>query len=191
MSTKQNLNKLADKIRMDFPDINRGGCCVFAALVAKALQHYYPTRVVAFNSSPQFSIDEVRAKVTKNSCKEWDRNGIDFNHIVIEFTDPDDGDKVYHLDANGVFIADGSISSYLTQVKGHLTIKEACEIASLPDGWNPEFNRNNIPKIDKIIKKHFGLPISNRWSISSIQRTASGALDRMVKEYYHEQLILS
>jgi hypothetical protein len=187
--SKYTLNQLADKVRDESPTINLGGCCVFAALVAKQLQHHYPTRIIVFNPNAVYSIDEVRPKVKKNNCEEWDKNGMDFYHVAIEFTD-EDGTK-FHYDANGVFPDDGSIDTDLLQVKGYLTIQEACELASNNEGWSSRFDRNNIPKIDKIIKKHFGVSVDNRWSTKSILRTSNNIMDDYIKEYYHSQLILS
>lgn len=186
MTSKYTLNKLARDILDAFPDINNGGCCVFAALIAKQLQHYYPVRILAFGKKPTTSIDYARSKVKKNNCREWGRNDIDLYHIVVEFCDEDG--VFYHYDTTGVHNSLGSIREDLKKIPGSFAIQEACELASDFRGWNTDFDRRNIPNIDKVIKKHFNIPIDNRWSVDSVLRSSSVGL---FQEHYYTQLLMS
>jgi len=157
MVFKIQLTNLAKEVTKKFPNINDGGCCIFAALVAKELQHICPVRIIGF-SSDSTNIDLVRPNILNNTCREWGDNGVDFNHIVVEINakiiSNDEGDK-WHYDANGIFASNGSICIDKVQLKGSLSVKEAIELANNPEGWNRDFDRTDIPKLEKVINKYF------------------------------------
>ncbi len=152
MFTHNQLQDLADKVLDQFPNINYGGCCIFAAYVARELQHHYKIRIIAFSKNRDGdNIDSVRPLIKNNIPSEWRDNGCSFNHIAIEITD--NKGIIWNYDACGVFPADGSISS-LQQLKGSLSIEEALELANSIE-WSKDFNRNDIPAIRNLILKHF------------------------------------
>lgn len=146
------LNNFARKIHKKFRNINKGGCCVFAAHVARQLQKYYPVRIVTFGYRTKKSVDEIRKNVKVNNASEWYRNGLDLNHVVIEFTD--EHGKIWHYDSTGVHKPDGSIYED-PMIKGYLTVEEAWEMASTHVGWNDVFNRRDIPEIKEMIHNFF------------------------------------
>lgn len=153
MIPQSELTKFAKSVKRKYPDINRGGCGVFAALIAKRLQQFYPVQIVVFGEEGDSSIDVIRSKVSTNLPKVWQSAGINFNHLVIEFID-DNGDK-WHYDATGIHAPDGSIWED-RQIPGYVTVDEVIELASVQEGWNYTFNRKMIPELDNIVQDFFG-----------------------------------
>lgn len=152
------LTTLSKQILNQFPNINDGGCCVFAALVAQELKEFCDVKVVVFSTSLS-NIEDVRPNISNYTCAEWERNGIAFNHIVLEIYAqiiPENPTNVWHYDATGIFSTDRSMNSGRSPV-GYLSIAECIELANDPIGWNPTFDRRDIPIIQKIIKNHFSL----------------------------------
>lgn len=146
------LNKFASKINKKYQYINRGGCCVFAAHVAKQLQKHYPVKIVTFGYRTKKSVDDIRKNVKVNTAREWYANGLDLNHVVIEFVD--EQGKIWHYDSTGVHKADGSIYDDPI-IRGYLTVDEALEMASSPLGWNNQFDRSVIPEFKRMVHNHF------------------------------------
>ncbi len=159
------LQKLQVKMADKFPDINSGGCCVAAAHVAYQLKyrHNIPVRVRVenwYDDGPN-NIDVVRTHLENTAMattRDWNSNGIRFAHVIAEF---DYGDTTYHFDSNGLatrqFVGggDGRIEvsgiSQSALYEGALTVEEALVLASKQDGWNPCFDRKDIPKLMNLI----------------------------------------
>jgi hypothetical protein len=153
MFTHNQLQSLADDVLEKYPNINSGGCCVFAAHVAQELQHHFKVRIIAFsNNGNKNNIDDIRPLIKKNVPTEWRDNGCAFNHVVVEIMD--NKGIVWNYDACGIFPDDGSICTF-ERLQGYLTIKEALELANSKPGWNKVFNRRDIPAIRKLILNHF------------------------------------
>jgi hypothetical protein len=156
------LNWLGDDVESKINCLNYGGCCVFAGMVATALENKgYPVqgRVAAYSASRgTANIHNARRHVKKNSVGEWNIQGIHFGHVGLEVYD---GQDIYLYDSNGcrdpIELLDG-MHSY----EGRLTAKEMTELwlyngpaRGYDISWNPEFNRTQIPKLYKIIQSHF------------------------------------
>jgi hypothetical protein len=139
-------------------NINYGGCCVFASILANHLQHLVPTRIAVYEDPDDEedpiaeSIDSARAKLTSNTAREWNRNGVYFNHVVVEC---DIGDETVEIDSSGIFATDGSIISDCVKLPGYLTIPEATELAASSVGWNWWFDRDQIPEMERLVNKAF------------------------------------
>lgn len=142
-------------IEKSVQSLNAGGCCVYAAHVAKRLQHIVPTRVVVFNSE-DIDINYVRANVTNNySIREWYNNGMRFYHILVEF---DYRGKTYLMDSTGIYddlTHAGACAGDATYKTGELTIDETIAFASRPHGWNWWFDRRQIPTLKKHVNRTF------------------------------------
>jgi hypothetical protein len=161
MITHNKLIFLADDVLEKFPDINQGGCCIFAAYVAKQIQQYFKVRVIAFSEDGVSDIDRARPHLKSNSNTEWKSKGCKFNHLAVEITD--NKNNIWHYDTSGLFPSDGTICRYYTQLKGALSIDEAIELADNPDGWSSRFNRADIPNIKRLIKDHFSENVKVSW----------------------------
>ena len=148
------LGKISKQVA-NISNVNHGGCCVFAAAVAKQLQELklvddVRLRVGNPNSDDPYSVrfDEVRTNATDTTPHEWNGQGVEFGHVIVEFTY--DG-IVYHYDTSGIHGADTEDPSFnFTLYADALTIEEATLLASVGQ-WNTSFDRKHIPKIHQIV----------------------------------------
>jgi hypothetical protein len=148
------LNKLGNQANESVGHINAGGCCVYAAAIATHLQHVCKkVRVlVGDNDTWRNSIPKVRNQVAANTPSEWNNNGIQFGHVIVEF---EYRGRVYHYDSNGVTKkADRTATLGYKLLKGALTIQEATELGNCARGWNYHFLRNDIPRLHNMIDEH-------------------------------------
>ncbi len=155
MDLVKTLNRLGKEVMQKYPDINRGGCCVYAAIVAAELHKKgIEARGIAASymakNSPM-TIDEARKNVKGNTLGAWNTNGIFFCHVGIEF---DYLGRTHHYDTNGVKMAKGKFDG-MPIYKGRLTRDELKALARNQDGWNIRFNRKDIPSIRKLVRSHF------------------------------------
>lgn len=149
------LGIVADYVYKNYPTINSGGCCVYAAEVATIFGKFPMVSDIRglVYCSPGYDVDAdidvVRPNISNHTSVEWARNGIAFNHIVLGLRV---GGREYHYDANGLYPPDGSISVKREMLKGGLRVDELVQLASVSDGWNDEFDRDNIPAIRTYMK---------------------------------------
>jgi hypothetical protein len=139
---------LRREINRKHPDINYGGCCVFAALLAPSLKKLgkVKIRVQDFDTDLD-AIAYARERVKSNNVHEWNDQGVHFYHVAIEL---EYKGKKYHVDACGV--SDATRFDFL---KDGLTFKEATELGNNPLGWNRSFNRLEVPMIKRRVNKFF------------------------------------
>jgi len=157
------LNELGEEANQKISSLNWGGCCVFAGLVADALDEKgYPVQgrvgalVAGLPRSP--TITEARKKVRSNTVLEWNKQGIHFGHVGIEFYD---GEKVYLYDSNGCVSPDNLLDG-MHSFEGRLTVQELNDLweyngptEKYSISWNSCFDRNNIPYLRELVRKHF------------------------------------
>lgn len=143
------LNEIGNKIATRFELINRGGCCVYAALIASHLSSLVPLRIKVVGETDNEPIDKIRKLVTMNTPREWNKKGLEFHHVIIEF---DFEQNTYHYDTLGVKLAS---KSGWRLIPGSLTCDEATELASHRQGWNTAFDRDDISGITEIINDFF------------------------------------
>jgi hypothetical protein len=149
------LNGLGRRVLNLSPDINAGGCCVFAALVGARLEKIGKEVAIKVGSGNGRSrpLDYYRQQVGSNRPTEWNDVGLYFGHIVVEFFHDDD---LYHYDATGMHFADGrTYDGGYPIAEGSLTVAEAAEMAADPGGWNTNFDRDDIPDIERLIDDTF------------------------------------
>jgi hypothetical protein len=149
------LTQLAKEVKTKVPCINFGGCCVFAALVSKHLSTIVPTRLVVFkgwfcDDNEASDLSEAKAKISNNTVREWNNQGIHFGHVVIEY---DNDGQTYRLDSDGVEPCPTVVED--NKLTGFLSIDDAEDLAADDDGWNPSFSRSNIPQMKQIIDNFF------------------------------------
>lgn len=170
MDIFQLLNNLADELNDDVRNVNRGGCAVLASHVGKHLRKVPGVKDVQLRVGDDESdhqgkhvIDLAReaineANLGSNNARsyDWNDHGVSFGHVLVEFKH---GRRKYHYDTYAGVIRcrrTTALHNY-PLYKGGLTIEEGMSIASVADGWNDCFNRRQIPKMKRIIKKHFEL----------------------------------
>ena len=150
------LNKLGKAVNEKYPNVNYGGCCVYAALVAEALLlHNVNVRgIVASRDAWEFnrynSIDDIRPYIRYHTIDRWQDNGVDFSHIGLEF---EVNGKLRHYDSNGVKRAARHFDN-MPVYKGRLQVYELVKLASRAQGWNSYFNRRHIPKIRALVQEY-------------------------------------
>ena len=153
MNLARALTTLGHKVERKHPDINWGGCGVFAALVAKRLKKHFDVKIRVGNDiTPEVAIDDIRTRVESNTVDEWNCEDMWFSHVVIEFQWKG---KTYHYDTTGLHEAsDTTYMGGYPIVEGHLTVREMTELAR-SKGWNTSFDRDSIPEIRKTINAAF------------------------------------
>lgn len=149
----QFLNQLGRNVQSRYPNLNAGGCGVYASIVATELSNLgIPVcGIVGTNTSAFVNhIDEARNHVSRNNVKSWEDNGIILSHVGIEF-------KVRgytnSYDSTGVQPAN-TLGNWMVY-RGRLTVEELKEIASSAEGWNTDFKRRDIPNIELIVQSSF------------------------------------
>jgi hypothetical protein len=152
------LDLLGKEALRRYPYLNNGGCCVYAAMIVQALHKHKinATGIVASFSAdyvgPAVSIDTVRETITRNSHKQWNKNGVRFSHVGVEFEYADRVRTVKkHYDTAGVRDASNQLDG-VPIYKGRLTIVELKALAGRKDGWNDMFDRKQIPELRKLVK---------------------------------------
>lgn len=142
------LTRLGVRIKENYPNINKGGCCVFASYVAEILyEKGYYVSIRVFDSESTGNINEVRKlKNTiddKNPMYLYNEENIYFGHVMLE------------LEVNQtrlLYDTDGfDTNTYSDKIPGRLSLEEARRGSSIKNNWNEAFDRKDIPKIKKII----------------------------------------
>lgn len=143
------LNTLGNTVLSRYPNINYGGCCVYAAIVAAALEKKgIPVVGIVSSHFSDNNINEAREHVRHNTVPEWERNGIFFTHVGIEFKI---GKKKMHYDTHGVRVAKSEFHT-IPIYPGRLTKDELRALGSRKSGWNSTFDRTDIPQLRKLVK---------------------------------------
>lgn len=159
----ERLNALADDVSNTIERVNNGGCAVFASHVAYHLKYVRGVKEVVVRAGDydshggRLSVDAARKKVKKSNALpcDWNSAGVFFSHVIVEFTYRK---KKYHYDSHSGVVSETRETHYgeYPLYKGGMTVEEGLAIASTPIGWNPTFNRKNIPRMIKLINKHLG-----------------------------------
>lgn len=151
---------LGHTVSENIKNINIGGCCVYASILAKELEKYFPYFNINLKVAADFNysnnIEEIRKRITKNTSREWYNFGIDFQHIVIEIQYKNNfiiTDSENTLISNEIFNSVPYDGRKLYFYKGRLSIKDGIELSKDANNWCNFFDRDQIPKMQKIIKK--------------------------------------
>jgi len=147
------LNKVGKNLSMDFRSINQGGCCVVAGYLALFLRHKADDVKVVVQSYGCPPLDEVR-KETNNSMAraDWYSQGCTFQHVLVQFSYEG---VSYLLDSSGCHLLHGNDKGI---AEGYLTIPETITFGKESQGWNPYFDRDQIPDMKKAITRYFRHP---------------------------------
>ena len=157
------LNKLGNDVMERYPNINRGGCCVYAAMIVAALKKHdidakgivasYGAGKPGWMQKEVATITKARKKIQKNDINEWQSNGISFSHVGVEFKL--DSEKK-HYDSEGVRKASKKLDK-MPIYAGRMEYLELRALAGKKDGWNTCFNRRDIPALRKLVKSRLRL----------------------------------
>lgn len=143
---------LAD-INARYDAINNGGCGVMATILATHLEDMVDEyRIVSAGPDGGSNIDEVRPYVSENTMLDWCEQGVDFNHVWVEFRW---GKKWYAIDCTGIYTLKRMHRRWRKPSEGSFTIKEMKEISSNPSGWNWWFDRSQIPSMKVVTARAF------------------------------------
>lgn len=147
------LNRIGRRVNFLFPNINYGGCCVFAAIVGTELKRLgISARGIVASYSNEVgntNIDAARENVSENIPWKWEESGVCFTHVGVEY---DINGTVKHYDSNGVK-RKGSRLMHWEIYDGRLTVDELKELSRTGKGWNSRFTRKDIPAIRRLIKE--------------------------------------
>lgn len=152
MNLFEALNTLGNRINRFYPNVNHGGCCVYASIIGEdLLSRGLKTRVVVANSwEAKKNLNKVRKQVNNtNQKEEWNAAGIYFNHVGVEFKL---GGKWFLYDSDGVNPRGPKLGSYKVH-PGFISVEEAKALAAEREGWNESFNRRSIPGLRKHVKQ--------------------------------------
>jgi hypothetical protein len=157
------LNKLGNDVMERYPNINYGGCCVYAAMITAALKKHgieakgivasYGAGKPKWMSKDIATINKARKNIQKNTIHEWQMNGISFAHVGVEFKI--DGKKK-HYDSEGVRPA-SKVLDKMPIYAGRMEYIELRALAGKKDGWNTSFNRKDIPALRKLVKARLAI----------------------------------
>lgn len=147
------LNSLGQRINRWYPNINYGGCCVYAAILGSELEkRNIPVRVIvaAYAARNGTDIAKIANNIADRSKKQtWNENGVFFNHVGLEIKI---GKKWHYYDSDGCEKR-GSEFRNFPVYRGRISVEDAKKLASDTDGWNPDFDRAKIPSIKRHVKK--------------------------------------
>jgi hypothetical protein len=158
MSLIDQLRTLGEGVSSKLRYVNYGGCCVYAATVARALQELgIPVWGIAADNwvSDKINLNVVRATNKPKNHLEWNKAGVQFGHVLIQFVHR--GEIWTHDSDNtrpGAVSRDPTCG--LRVVEGYMTVPELEALASSEQGWNPTFDREvGIPviksEVDRLI----------------------------------------
>lgn len=151
MSLADKFNDFAEAFMADHPDINYGGCGVFAANLGAALKEAgYDAKCVVFsNYFDPISAAKVDLGAMQQSMEHWDLmedwydQGISFYHVMLEVA----GNGEHFLaDAEGTYPADTPNYRHAARLGGTLSVETMAVLAEDND-WNTTFNREEIPTV--------------------------------------------
>lgn len=149
------LDEMGRELDRKVPDLNYGGCCVYAANVARALINAgIPAwgRALSWRHGEGPSVEEVRREIGDNwtSNLQWEEHGVIFGHVQVQFEL--DG-KTYTTDSHGTYEGQGYRGDDMSP--GRIRVEELEKLAATPVGWNSDFNRDKgIPAVQQIVHRY-------------------------------------
>jgi len=150
----QSLNNFAIRMSAHYPNMNRGGCAVFAVHVAKRLQSIVPVKIKVCNYD-YLDLDEIRAQLDNPlNINRWYSRNVDFVHLVVEF---EYQGQLYHYDTDGVRLAEEfwEGDKDFPFATGSFTIEEVTSFTASRFSWNTTFDRKHIPSIKRKVQNLF------------------------------------
>lgn len=153
-----NLRELGRQVLLDYPDINSGGCCVYASLVGLQLEKYGVDPKIIVASLGQVPVTESLRDLKQDrqylTIDMWNDLDVFFNHVLISFNWK--GERYIHDSENTcVWKQDQGYLGDWFFYDGYLTVNEAWRLAASPTGWNNLFPRSEIFYLAQDISRFF------------------------------------
>lgn len=161
------FEKLAEELRSTVPNINYGGCCVFASYAADALQKVAPEGInvqirvtKSEHADPDmdsWSIDEMveameQEDLNPRVLRDWNRMDVYLHHVWVHIR----GKNInFCADGEGVYDPSEVDDRWGKSYDGSLPFDVALEL-SQSNGWNQKFNRKYVPTIKALVDEHIG-----------------------------------
>lgn len=146
------LEPVLPKVKEKFPTINWGGCGVFANLLATELDKLgvkYKIIWIGDDSKHKKDIKRIFKDKGNDVCLlDFNNEFIWVSHIMIKI-----GRKF--IDASGIYENFKTTEWNHREVICEITKKELELISLSNHGWNCSFNRTQIPKVERELKKIF------------------------------------
>jgi hypothetical protein len=153
MNLIMQLNMLGRKVNRHYPDINEGGCCVYAVTVARELSKLgMRPKIVVAGGSGDLNVETIRKDIKDpGDHRAWNSKKIWFNHMGVAFTYKR---TKYHYDSHGCEKAGEEFQGFKVY-PGRMRVSDARKLAMNPSGWNSNFDRDLIPEIEAMVEKWF------------------------------------
>lgn len=156
---ERTLHAIAKDVAVAIPYVNCGGCGVYATELAKRLYRIgvrnFRIRTYTYAGDPdrktniKFVERHVFGKALPERVSTWNANGINFDHVRLQWNGT-------MWDADGaVSRKDGRKWSCYILHPGHISLKAINKICKDSSGWNSRFPRDDIPKMRRIMNRHF------------------------------------
>jgi hypothetical protein len=158
------MNNLACAITNQVDCPNYGGCAVIAAHVGMYLEQAGLLKDIVtqynkggeYGKSPKYVREVLKAENARtDDCSNWDMNGLSRSHLAVRF---EFCGLLYTWDSDGTRQGGnrfGDKREYRAPPVGEgLFVDECIALANDEAQWNSRFNREQIPKIEKIIREH-------------------------------------
>ena len=144
------LRALQDKVETFFPNLNRGGCGVFAAIVGEKLEAL-GLPVCCRILMPHARLANVQEARRNNAADLYDwafHGNIEMHHAILEF---EFGGQKWFFDSGTLTNDPTEFFRPEALVKEPVTVEEMATMAKSPAGWNLTFNRGDIPTIQELV----------------------------------------
>jgi hypothetical protein len=156
---KSQLTALASEAKNSVPNINKGGCAIFASIVAKHLSNHGITPFVVLgeyydHENLDLDIAQV-ANVAGSDISKWGQHEVTFAHVALDLKI---GKQNYFYDSNGLLDGNSEVLSGCFLVRnGRLGVPLISSMARNKTIWCDTFNRRDVPKLKKLATKYLGV----------------------------------
>jgi hypothetical protein len=161
-ATKLCLENIATEIENSIECMNWGGCAVYAVEIVKRLHaigfknaklrtygYSYNTKGIIINSVEQ-DLLATNGRLPRLGS-EWNDNGVWFNHVRVEWQN-----RLW--DSEGITsLRYGKSWRFSVLQSGDISVSAVDLLCKLQCNWNDSFDRKQIPKVKRIMDKHFAL----------------------------------
>lgn len=138
-------------IKNKYPKVNCGGCGAVALYISEELNKREIKHEIVWIGNVERRayksvIKEIITECDEPTLVEFNDNGIYLSHIMIKVGN-------YFVDGTGAYKGFQNTTWSHRQIITKLKTKTLRCLVESEEGWNDAFNRNNMPKIKKMVKK--------------------------------------
>jgi hypothetical protein len=162
MDIIRTIRDIGQELSASIPELNYGGCCVYAHRVAQALRAYgieARGRVVSYS---RHDLEQVRAEYGQCGWRAWQDAGFYISHVIIEFehdgmTWRHDSTLTTTAGSEQSWAGDGGRGPLMA---GSLTVEELADLVHTQNGWNTSFWWGHCEEIESTVNNY--LPANQR-----------------------------